>query len=394
MMLIGVVGKSNTGKSTFFSAATLVDVEISNRIFTTIEPNKGVTYVRAECPCRKLNVKCSPKNSKCVDGVRYVPVKMVDVAGLVPGAHEGRGLGNQFLSDIMEASALIHVVDISGSTDESGNPVAPGSNDPKNDIKFLEEEIDFWILGILKRNLLTLIRKMEATKEKFSVILEKQLSGLGIKLPEIEDAINRTHLTTASSDDEFLEFIKILRSTSKPIIIAANKIDVPRSEKIFERVKDVTKLDIVPCSAASELALRKANEKSVIEYNPGDSDFTVLKELDDKQKTALDFIRSHVLIPYNSTGVQKIIDDIIFNILDMIVVYPVENEHKFTDHKNNALPDALLLKKGSTALDLAYKVHEDIGKNFIAAVDARTGMHISAKYVLKNGDIISIKAGK
>jgi len=393
-MLIGVVGKSNTGKTTFFSAATLVDAEISNRIFTTIEPNKGVTFVRTECPCKKLGVKCSPKNSKCINGVRYVPVKMVDVAGLVPGAHEGRGLGNQFLSDIMEADALIHVVDISGSTDESGNPVAPGSNDPKNDIKFLEEEIDFWILGILKRNLLTLVRKMESTKEKFSVVLENQLSGLGIKLPEIEDALVRAGLNPNSSDEEFLEFIKILRSSSKPIVIAANKIDIPGSENIFSRVKDVMRLDMIPCSAASELALRKASEKNIIAYNPGDPNFFVLNELDEKQKTALGFINNSVLVPYKSTGVQKIIDNVVFDVLNMIVVYPVENEHKFTDHKNNALPDAILMKKGSTALELAYKVHEDIGKNFIAAVDARTGMHVSAKYALKNGDVISIKAGR
>ncbi len=393
-MLVGLVGKSNSGKSTMFAALTLIDVEISNRIFTTIEPNKGVTYVRTPCPCRPLNVKCNPQNSKCVDGIRYVPIKIVDVAGLVPGAHEGRGLGNQFLSDIMEADALIHVVDISGSTDGDGQPVETGSHDPKDDVKFLEEEIDYWILGILKRNLNSLSRRVEATKEKFSDVIHKQLTGLGIRLPDVEEALNKTGISTNSSEMEMLDFVKILRGKSKPIIIAANKIDVRGADKIFERVRDVLNIDMIPCSAESELALRKAGEKNVIKYMPGDPDFEITAQLDERHLAALNFIREHVLRPYKTTGVQSCVNRAIFDVLGMIVVYPVENEHKFSDKKNNVLPHAFLMKKGSTALDLAYKVHEDIGKKFISAVDATTGKHISASYELKNGDVVSIKSGR
>lgn len=393
-MLVGLVGKPNSGKSTMFAALTLIDVEISSRIFTTIEPNKGVTYVRTKCPCTVLGIKCNPQNSKCVGGVRYVPIKIVDVAGLVPDAHKGRGLGNQFLSDIMEADALVHVVDISGSTDSDGNLVEKGSHDPKQDIRFLEEEIDYWILGILKRNLGTLSRRVEATKEKFSVVLQNQLAGLGIKLPEIEEALQKTGITPGSSDEELLEFIKILRAESKPITIAANKIDLNGADKIFERVRDVTGINIIPCSADSELALRKANEKGILEYMPGDADFRITADIDSKHRQALEFIRQNVLKKYNSTGVQTCIDRSIFDILQMIVVYPVENEHKFSDKKNNILPHAFLMKKGSTALDLAFKVHEDIGKKFISAVDAKTGKHISASYELRNGDVISIKSGR
>ncbi|MCX6815785.1 MAG: redox-regulated ATPase YchF [Candidatus Aenigmarchaeota archaeon] len=392
-MMIGVVGKSNVGKTTFFSAATLVDAEISNRIFTTIAPNKGVTYVRARCACQDLKVKCNPQNSKCVNGVRYVPIKMTDVAGLVPGAHLGKGLGNQFLSDIMEANALIHVVDISGGTDETGNSVKPGTRDPKEDIKFLEEEIDYWILGIIKRNLSTLLRKMESTKEKFSVIMQQQLAGLGIKLAEVEDAMNKTELAQNADELTLLDFIKILREKSKPIVIAANKIDVRESDANYQRLKDIG-YSLIPCSAESELALRKASDHGLISYMPGDSDFSVISDIDEKKKLALNFIRNNVLQKYGSTGVQKIVDKIVFEILEMIVVYPVENEHKFTDHKGNALPDALLMKKGSTALDLAFAVHEDIGKKFVAAVDARSGKHVSSGYILKNGDVISIKAAR
>ena len=399
-MLLGVIGKSNVGKTTLFSAATLVNAEISNRIFTTIEPNKGVSYVRVKCPCGELydarsasvGSKCNPRNSKCVDGTRYVPVKMVDVAGLVPGAHEGKGLGNQFLSDIMEANALIHVIDVSGATDESGNPISPGGRDPKEDIKFLEEEIDYWILGILKRNFRTLSKRMDATKESFSALVYKQLSGLGIKLHDIEHAILLTEIVPDSDDYELLKFIKILRERSKPILLAANKIDIDSSDENIGRLTDLG-YKLFPCAAEAELALRKAAEKGIIEYNPGDNNFKILKEIDNTHKRALDYIR-RVIGKYGSTGVQKIIDAAVFDVLQMIVVFPVENEHKLSDKKGNILPDALLMKNGSTALDMAYAVHEDIGKKFVAAVDARSGKQLSSSYILKNGDVISIKAGR
>lgn len=399
-MLIGLVGKSNSGKSTMFAALTLIDVEISNRIFTTIEPNKGITYVRTKCPCGggkpdghfSVMHPCNPQNSKCIEGVRFVPVKLVDIAGLVPGAYLGRGLGNQFLSDIMEADALIHVIDISGSTDESGNPVAPGARDPKEDIKFLEEEIDYWVLGILKRNLTTLSKRIETTKEKFADVVHKQLTGLGIRLPEVESAIAATGITPSSDDFDLLKFIRMLREKAKPIILAANKIDLTTSESNFSRISDLG-YDLFPCSAEFELALRRAAEKGIIEYNPGGSDFRLTKELDVAHKKALESVQ-RFLRSRGSTGVQKIIDHVVFDVLDMIVVYPVENEHKLTDSKGNVLPHAFLMKRGSTALDLAFKVHEDIGKKFAAAIDARTGRHLSASYELKNGDVISIKAGR
>lgn len=389
-MLIGVVGKSNVGKTTFFSAATLVDAEISNRAFTTIEPNKGVTYVRAPCPCG--GGKCSPRNSKCVNGIRYIPVKMVDIAGLVPGAHEGRGLGNQFLSDIMEADALIHVVDMAGSTDENGNPVPPGTRDPKDDIKFLYEEIDYWLLGILKRNFNTSARRMESMREKFPEMIHRQLTGLGVKLHEVEDAIAKTGINVSSNDDDLLDFVRILREKSKPIVLAANKIDVSAASANLERLSELG-YELTPCSAAAELALRKAAEKGVINYMPGDSSFSVVAG-DEKQVEALNFIKAKVLERFGTTGVQKIIDKIVFDILQMIVVYPVENESKLSDKKGNILPDAFLVKKGSKAVDLAFRVHEDIGKNFIAAVDARSGRQLSATYELRNGDIISIRSGR
>ncbi len=390
-MLLGICGKTNVGKSTLFSACTLVDAEISNRIFTTIEPNKGVTYLRVPCPCKEKGVKCSPQNSKCVDGVRYVPIKVVDVAGLVPDAHLGKGLGNQFLSDIMTADALIHVVDISGGTDINGNPCPPGEHNPAEDIEFFRKELHYWILGILKKNMDHMSKRMAATKSTFSDMVYTQLSGLNITVEAVEDAIEKTQLLINSEDDRFLEFISLIMEKNKPVLIAANKIDVPGADRIFDGLKETARM--VACSAEAELALRRAAEHGLIRYMPGGNDFEVVGIVTEKQRMALESIRKNVLQRFGSTGVQSVVDRAVA-LLDMIVVFPVENEHKLSDKKGNVLPDAILIKRGSTALDLAYRVHEDIGKKFISAVDARTGKSVSASYQLRAGDIISIKAGR
>lgn len=389
-MLLGICGKTNVGKTTLFSALTLVDAEISNRVFTTIKPNFGVTYVRSKCPCKERGVTCKPQNSKCVDGVRYIPVKIVDIAGLVPDAHKGKGLGNMFLTDIMTADALVHVVDISGSTDINGNPCAAGTHNPLEDVEFFQREIEYWITGIIKKNI-DQISKRITKKEKLSEGLHKQLSGLGISLEDVETSIEKTGLEANSPDEKFLEFSRILIEKSKPVITAGNKIDVPKAGEIFNSAKDKIK-GIIPCSADAELALRKASEKGLISYMPGDGDFEI-KNVTEQQRKALESIRN-VMKKYGSTGVQKTVDTAVFSLLGMIVVYPVENEHKLSDKNGNVLPHALLVKKGSTALDLAFKVHEDIGKRFISALDARSGKSVSASYILKDGDIISIKAGR
>ncbi len=385
-MLIAIAGKTNTGKTTLFNALTLNNAEVSNRTFTTIKPNVGVTYVHTECACRKFNLDCG----KCKNGIRSVPVKIIDIAGLVPDAHLGKGLGNQFLSDIMEAQAIIHVVDASGGTDINGNSVLPGTHNPKEDIEFFVKEIDYWILGIVKK---VIKSRVELKKEEFVQLLTKQLSGLGIRQEDVEYVVNKTDLKSSSGDNKFLEFNEMLREKSKPIMIAANKIDIPEGMENAEKL--VSEYDnIVPCSADAELALRRAAEKGLINYIPGDQprDFEIIGELTNEQRVALEAIRKKTFV--TGTGVQNLIDKTVFYLLKMIVVYPVENENKLTDSKGNILPDAFLMKKGSTALDLAFKVHEDIGKKFIAAVNCKSGKHVSASYELQNGDVISIKAGR
>lgn len=375
-MEIAICGKTNVGKSSFFKAATMIDVEISNRIFCTIKPNVGVSYVTAPCPCSEFKLKCSPKNSQCINGVRLIPVKLWDIAGLIPGAHEGRGLGNQFLNDIIQADMLIHVIDASGTTDSEGQPTE--GYDPAKDVRFLEEEIDLWFAAVIERHL----EKIKDEKKTAEI-----LAGLGIKEKHVKEVSENVGL------DDIKEFARELRKLSKPMIIAANKMDLSRSEENIKRLrKEFPHLTIVPCSAEAETTLRVAAKAGFIDYVPGSNDFTIKKELTEKQKKALDLIKANILDKYGSTGVQECLNKAVFDFMKYIAVYPVENEHKLSDKKGNVLPDVFLMPPGSTALDLAFRIHTDIGNKFIGAVDARTKKRVSAEYVLKNGDIISIQS--
>ncbi len=377
-MKIGIVGKTNVGKSTAFSAATMVDVEISNRIFTTIKPNVGVSYASTDCAERELKVKCNPKNSKCENGVRLIPITLIDVAGLVPGAHLGKGLGNQFLSDLMEAEGLIHVFDLSGTTDASGNP---GSGyDPEKDIAFLEKEMDYWIEGILNKNWSNIDRKTKQGHPLHEVVYE-QLSGLGVHQEKVREIIEGGY-------SDLLDLATKIRAVNKPIILAGNKIDLKSSWDNYQRLK--SRHDITPVCAEAELALRKADRAGLIHYVPGSSDFELLKALPPEQEHALMFIKENVLKRYGSTGVQQVINKLVFDRLTYIPVYPVEDEHHYSDGNGKILPDVYLMRNGSNALDLAFKVHSDIGKAFIGAIDAKTKKKIGKEHVLRPNDVVKI----
>ncbi len=383
MIEIGIAGKPNAGKSTFFKAATLADAEIASYPFTTIKPNIGVGYVRVRCVCQELGVECR----ECVDGWRFIPVKLIDVAGLVPDAHKGRGLGNEFLDNLRQSEAIIHVVDASGSTDEEGNEIGIGERDPREDVKFLYHEIDMWFYGILKRNWEKIIRRMKAEKRDPAKFLTEQLAGLGFEEWMVRESIKGFGDLATLNDDALKELAVELRKRRMQMVIAANKADKSPKE-ILTRLLDLPEF-VVPTSAAYELILRTAAKNGYIKYLPGDSDFEILKKLNEKQMRALEKIREF-LMEFGSTGVQDALNKVVFDVLDYIVVYPVEDENKFTDTKGNVLPDALLVKKGTTARELAYKIHTDIGKHFIYALDAKTKMRIAEDYELKNNDVIKI----
>ena len=395
-MQIGIVGKPNVGKSTFFSAATMAPVEIANYPFTTIEANKGVGYIRSKCPCKELGIKCTPHNSGCIDGTRMIPVELLDVAGLVPDAWQGKGLGNQFLDDLRQADALINVIDVSGSTDIEGIPGKPGEHDPREDVEFLKKEIALWIREILKNGFNKMARtaKMKGTKPE--IILADRLAGLKITEAQIKTAIkdaNPPEDVTLWDDDIMLALAINIRRVSKPMIVAMNKADIAPAGNI-DLVKNINDISIVTM-AETELALKKAHDMGVVNYIPGDSTFCVKNSaaLNDNQKHALQYMAKN-MAKYGGTGIQSCLEKAAFEMLDLITVYPVEDENKFTDHFGRVLPDAFLIPRGSTARDLAYKVHTDLGDKFIRAVNAKTKRTVGADYELLDGDVIRIIANR
>ncbi len=397
--LLGVVGKPNTGKSTFFSAATLVAAEIANYPFTTIKPNRGVGYVRTPCVHGEFKVQDNPRNSLCLDGTRLVPVELIDIAGIVPGAWEGKGLGNQFLDEIRRADALIHVVDASGGTDCEGKSCKPGEHDPLEDVQFLEREITMWMVNILKKDWSKIARTAEADKKGIAHHLEDRLSGLSIKRQFINEAARRANLNIDSpaswTDEDFYRFVDNLRRISKPLLIVANKIDLPTAQANLERMK---KLDyiVIPASAEAELVLRRASEKQLIDYKPGDKDFKIIhpEKLSAGQIRALEQVKEKILKTNGSTGVQEAINIAYFKLLDMITVYPVEDLEHLSDHNGRILPDAYLVPKGTTAHLFAYVIHTELGENFLYAIDARDKRRIGEDAILKDRDVISIVSAK
>jgi ribosome-binding ATPase YchF (GTP1/OBG family) len=398
-MMVGIVGKPNVGKSTFFSAATLAMVEIASYPFTTIKPNRGIGYFRTQCVCREFNVKDNPVNSVCLDGIRLIPVELIDCAGLVPDAWQGRGLGNQFLDEIRKADALIHVVDASGSTDIEGRVVKPGMHDPLEDVKFLEKELTMWFAQIIKREWPRIARTVEAGGSDLYSLLEDRLSGLAVRRKHIVEALKATDLSADKparwSEEDFIRFVDALRKASKPMIIAANKMDLPFAEENFKRLKETGYL-VIPCCAEAELALRRAAEKDLIKYVPGNSDFEIKdsSKITERQKEALNAIREKILRKYGSTGVQEAINVAFRDLLNMIVVYPVEDPEKLTDHYGRVLPEARLVPRATTARELAYMIHTELGESFIYAVDARTKRRLGEGYALKDKDVISIVSAK
>ena len=390
-MLIGLLGKANVGKSTFFSAATETIAQSGNFPFTTIEPNVGVAHVKVDCACKSLEDRC--ESNQCMDGIRFIPVKLIDVAGLVPGAHEGKGLGNQFLTDAMQADALIHVVDVSGSTDIQGQPVTIGTHNPLEDIKFVEEEFDLWFKQNLDREWHKLTKEIEQKHTKISEELARRFTGLGIKEPDIDKVLTSMSLKVKKpvewSNSEIMKFLKSVRKLSKPVLIAANKADLCNDLGIIKEISE--DFPTIPSSAETELLLKKAAKAGLIDYIPGESSFKGNADikLSEQQNTAL-HLAKNVLTKIGVTGIQKILNTVVFDGLNLIVVYPVEDETKLCNKNGLVLPDARLLNSSSTSKDLAFTIHQDIGKGFLHAIDAKTKQRIGADHKLKNGDIIKI----
>lgn len=401
--IIGIVGKTNVGKSTLFSALTMIPVKIADHPFTTIEPNTGIAYVRRKCIHVDLGLKaCNPRTGFCIRGDRFIPIKIIDVAGLIPGASKGRGLGNKFMDDLRQADLLIYVVDASGSTDLEGNRCKPGTQDPVEEARLIIAEINEWFKEVVARVWASKIERALLTSQNPIDVIYQNLSGLSVKRKHVIEAINLSGLGNKPpkswSRSEVEEFALKLREVSKPIIIAANKVDYPEALDNVKRLyEEYGKDNVVPVSALAELILRKASQADIVEYLPGDREVRYkvpVDKLSRDQLRALELVEKQVLKIYGSTGVQDLLSRAVFNKLNLITVYPVEDENDFMDHHGNILPDAYLVEKGTTARELAFMIHTELGESFLYAIDARRKRRIGESYILEDNDVVKIVAAK
>lgn len=388
-MLIGLIGRPNTGKSTFFKAATLADVLIANYPFATIKPNRGMAYVKIKDLAAEFGKRSNPREGYVKNQWRFVPFELMDAAGLVEGASEGKGLGNEFLNDLAAADAFIHIIDVSGETDHKGKPTQNYYSG--KDIKIIEKELDLWYKSILIKVWKTFSRTVEMQKKNLAQAIAQQFSGLKVNIEDVKSAILKSNLNAEKpsqwTEEKISNFTHLLRQTTKPMIIAANKMDRPNSKQNYEKIKKELDYPIVPCFADAELALREADKSNIISYIPGESTFEIKTQLNEKQKEALDKIKKF-LEEYKITGIQEILNSVIFNILKYIAVFPAGA--KLADSKGNILPDCYLMPQNSTALDFAYRLHTDIGNNFIKAIDIRTKKAVGKDYLLKHLDGLEI----
>jgi ribosome-binding ATPase YchF (GTP1/OBG family) len=393
---IGLIGKTNTGKTTFFNAATLSSEEISSYPFTTKKPISGISHAITLCVHPEFKVEDNPNNSKCVDGWRYIPIELIDLPGLIKDAWKGKGLGNQFLSIAAQSDALLHVVDASGGIDSAGQISEVGTGDPISDFADIEEELIMWYLKILEGNREKVSKAISGGTDTIDAITDLY-RGIGVKTSHVKDALQLIELSEKKFDDYDMHDSKKLASTlrriSKPTLIVANKIDVEGADKNFDRLRErYNDTIVIPASGDSELSLRRAEQKGLIKYSPGSEQFDIVKsdELNQKQKDALDFIKKGIMGEFMRTGVQFAINIAVFKLLKMNSIYPVTNDKNLTDQKGRVLPDLILLKDGATVNDLAREIHTDLTKGLLYAKDLRYNLRLPTDYQLRDRDVISL----
>jgi len=398
-MEIGVVGKPNVGKSTLFNALTLLDVPMAPYPFTTTEPNRGVGAVRVPCPHSEKGVACTPGNSKCVDGTRWVPVNLVDVPGLVPGAHEGKGLGHKFLDDLRAADGFLQVVDASGGTTSEGVLAPVGSQDPAEEVRWLQEELVDWVDGILAKDFNRHAMSTELEGTKIEEFLQSRLTGLSIGPHAIATAlrnspVDRTRPSTWTMEDRH-RLAEALLVAAKPRLVAANKVDRISPDAFQDLKERIAPTPSAPTMAEAELTLRRAARAGLVTYRPGDGAFTEPDpgRLSAPQRHALEEIRAF-LGRWGSTGVQTVLERMVFDRLGQMVVFPVEDEQKWTDSRGRVLPDALLVPLHTPAKQVAFRVHTDLGENFIRAIDGRTHRALGAEHPVEHRAVLRIVARK
>jgi len=393
---IGLIGKTNTGKTTFFNSATMSSEEISSYPFTTKKPVSGTAHAITLCVHPEFKIQDNPNNSKCVEGWRYIPIELIDLPGLIKDAWKGKGLGNQFLSIAAQSDALLHVVDASGGIDSTGQISEVGTGDPIADFADIEEELTMWYHKILEGNR-DKVSKLIRTSSNIVDVLTDLYRGIGVNKTHVKETLLATRLEEKNFDDfdivDGKKFASYLRKISKPTLIVANKIDVEGADKNFARLRERYNDSIViPVSGDSEFSLRRAEQKGLIKYSPGSEQFEIIKsdELNEKQTNALNFIQKGIMGEYMRTGVQFAINVAVFKLLKMNSIYPVANEKNLSDKKGRILPDLILLKDGATINDLAKEIHSDLTKGLLYGKDLRYNLRLPIDYQLRDRDVVSL----
>jgi ribosome-binding ATPase len=394
---IGLIGKTNAGKTTLFNSMTLLSGDISNYPFTTKAADTGMATAVTLCVHREFGVQDAPANSKCDDGWRFVPVEVTDLPGLIKGAWMGKGLGNQFLSVAAQSDAIFHVVDASGSVDKDGKISEPGSGDPLADFADVELELVLWYVKLFTANIGKITKLSRTPGYGIPDAVAEVLQGIGVRKEHVVRALGEALLTDKSleswNEEEIRAFCWALREVSKPTLIIANKMDLPTAAENFKRLREKYRgMIVVPTSGEAELTLRRAEARGLIRYVPGEERFEIVKpqDLNDAQRTALAYIRRKVFGEYLRTGVQFAMNIAVFKLLKMNAVYPVADPEKLTDKDGRVLPDVYLMQSGSTVADLAATIHSDLVKGLVYAVDVRSGIHLPTNYVLRDRDVLSI----
>jgi len=396
VVVIGIVGKPNVGKSTFFKSVTLLPVKISNYPFTTVQPYIGTGYLIIDCIEKYFGVKCAPRAGICRRGKRFVPIQIIDIPGLVEEAHKGKGLGNAFLDVTRNADVLINIIDIAGTTDKEGNPVPAGSYNPLEDFIWVENEIDTWFYHKIKKNLIKLYEKYKNEPKEIEKRLIKLLASFKIKeeiFRYVLEKFNNDIIEIIKDEDKLFRFIKEIRRLGKPIVYAANKIDLHYGKVFYKKaIREYEDKVIIPTSAFVELGLRILDAEGKIEYIPLENEIEI-KVNDPQVEIFVDYAKENVLKEFGSTGVQDILNVAIFNVAGFIAVWPVANEN-LTDSKGRILPDVILMPKGSKVKDLALKLHTELYEKFIVAKELKSGKILKKDDLLSHNDVIKIYTTK
>eukprot|EP00127_Corallochytrium_limacisporum_P001801 Clim_evm8s84 gene=Clim_evmTU8s84 len=388
-LLIACVGKPSAGKSSFLNAVTDAQAKVGNYPFTTIEPNTGVSFYRVDCACKRFGKEsvCGPRYGRCENGTRYIPVKVLDVAGLVPGASEGEGLGNKFLDDLRHADVLMHIVDVSGTTTQKGEETI--GYDPSNDVDWLDGEICAWIYNNLDKRWGSIVRRhTSANNSDEALTLVQQLSGYGATEKDCQATLDKAKMGKPLKDwekEDVAKFVKVFVAHKFPTVIVLNKIDLEGADKNIEKMFARYDNDrIVLTSALAEAYLRKLRKQGYVKYLEGDPDFATkdelteddldykdLKPIDDKNRKRLDRIRDLILFRYSGTGCYDAIVRAV-DIKGWIPVYIVRSIANFgaNDKSGLVFRDCMLVPPGTTVRRLAGMLSEDLEKNYVSCIGA------------------------